>query len=359
MQGPEADVDVVEREPMQDRHGEAPEQREQNTSTQKAAPSSRPESQDHRSATQRALLEKKKQAVKKDAATPAETTTTDQTDAGAKNPGRHPSGQKTGSVKPSADSQSDAPGPVGQQADPDRTAVRIRPAAPLPEGMRIVAVIKLSAWSLRPGRDAIVPTLPVPAGEPDTSLDLAERMLAELQARVPEMLRRPNLQSGFVFRHVRDSETQPLVWRETPEGHGVHCTIQEKRAETGWMLPRRTEGRTLHLDYANGTEAARIEFAPGGQATVAVRDGVRAAFWLGALYTQAERSESGRPPYYFWRVVRGPLAASAWTSESRWLDGAGCRLEVVLNGARPDGTCIALIDQETGWQLTTWLEPAP
>jgi hypothetical protein len=131
--------------------------------------------------------------------------------------------------------------------------------------------------------------------------------------------------------------------------------LKGNRAELGWSLSSPPSGGAMKLAYVDGAEVARIEFAADGRMSVAVRPELRAAFWLGATYVEAENLRTGNESRYAWQVVRGPLASSSWSFDGRWLEGAGCRLEVVLNGANPAGTRLALIDQAGGWQLVTEL----
>lgn len=235
------------------------------------------------------------------------------------------------------------------------TASGVIQSKPLPPGMQIIGSVKLGEWSLRIGRDAIVPTLPLRDGEADQAETLRRKMSEEQKARLPATLKRPQLLTGFAFKFAVGAKPQPLLWSMASRS-GLMFTAQENRAEVVWTLESALRESVFTLAYPNGAEVARIEFDRAGRATVAVKPELRAVFLLGAMYAEADRSVPGNTSRIAWQVVRGPLASTAWTYDSRWQEGAGCRLEVVLNGANPANTMIALVDPVSGWQLATELE---
>lgn len=225
---------------------------------------------------------------------------------------------------------------------------------PLPAGQQLAGVFRIGAWRLVPGRDAIVPTFPVREGEKDFAESLRSRMLDEQSAHLPETLRRPRLQGGIVFRHAAGAKPQPLRWSRT-DLPGLRFSLEENRAELGWELAQMPAEFRATLVDAGGVEIARVERDLGGDVRVTVRPELRAVLWIGVKYAEAESVGGAIAARFAWQVERGPLAASAWSYDSRWMDGAGCRLEVVLNGANPAGTQIALTDQMSGWQVATAL----
>ena len=219
-----------------------------------------------------------------------------------------------------------------------------------------MGVMRLGSWSLRVGRDVIVPTLPVRDGDKDPTDTMRRKLLEEQKARLSETLRRPSLRCGFAFKYAAGAKVQPLRWVTERVSVGLVQTVKDNRAELGWNVVSPPRGCVMTLAYADGAEAARVEFDSDGRATVALRPELRAVLWLGAMYAEADNLRVGSVSRYAWQVVRGPLASSAWAYDNRWLEGAGCRLDLVLNGANPATTQIVLVDQVSGWQLGTELE---
>ena len=218
-----------------------------------------------------------------------------------------------------------------------------------------MGTVKLGEWSLRLGRDAIVPTLPLRDGEKDLTGTLRRKMIEEQMARLPATLRRPKLLGGFAFKFAAGAKVQPLRWL-IEGGPGMTLVVRDNRAEIDWPLASAPREGLFALAYSDGTEVARVVVDRAGRATVAVRPELKAVLLFGALYAESDYSGNRDAPRVTWQVVRGPLASTAWTYDSRWLEGMGCRLEAVLNGANPAHTRIALIDQSSGWQLATELE---
>ncbi|MFT3869854.1 MAG: carboxypeptidase regulatory-like domain-containing protein [Nibricoccus sp.] len=225
----------------------------------------------------------------------------------------------------------------------------------LPAGMQIVGSVKLGRWSLGVGRDAIVPTMPLREGATDLAEALRRKMSEEQKARLPATLKHPKLLSGFAFKFASGVKPRPLRWSAGGEP-GLTFAVENNRAEMGWLPSEPPRQAVFTLTSSDGAEMARVEFDSTGRATVAVKSELRAMFLLGVWYAETERPVSGGASRIAWQVVRGPLASTAWTYDSRWREGGGCRLEVVLNGANPANTRIALVDQASGWQLATELE---
>lgn len=246
--------------------------------------------------------------------------------------------------------------PTNAAKKPERAVppLEVVPPKPLPMGMQVMGGVKLGDWWLRVGRDAIVPTVPVREGENDSVEVLRRKMLDEQRMRLPMTLRSPVLQGGFVFKFAAGVKVQPLRW-SVVGAFEFATSVKENRAEVGWALDSVPRIARLSLAFADGTEVARVEFDDAGRATVAVRPELRVALWLGATYAEDDL-RTGGSARFAWQVVRGPLASSAWTYDSRWRDGTGCRLEAVMNGANPVRTRIALTDQTSGWALATELE---
>jgi hypothetical protein len=226
---------------------------------------------------------------------------------------------------------------------------------PLPAGMQVMGSVKLGVWRLRLGRDAIVPTMPLRDGDKDPAETLRRKMIEDQKLRLPATLKNPKLISGFAFKFAAGAKVRPLRW-SSESRLGLTLTVQDNRAELGWALASTPSEVVFTLAYADGTEAARVEFDHDGRATVAVKLDLRAVFLLSTSYAEADLLSSSAASGVAWQVVRGPLASTAWSYDSRWQEGTGCRLEVVLTGVNPAHTRIALVDQASGWQLATELE---
>jgi hypothetical protein len=218
-----------------------------------------------------------------------------------------------------------------------------------------VGTFRFSHWEVRLARDVIVPTFPVREGEVDTVVAARLKLVSEQKARLPETLKRPLLRCGIIFKFAAGAKVQRLQWVPASEAETT-TVIKDSKAELGWNAAVSPRSCEFTVVFADGAEAARVSFDAQGRATVALRHELRAALWLGARYSPNDDARANGLPRYAWQVVRGSLASSAWFNDGNWSEGAGCRLDVVLNGALPAGTVIALVDHISDWMLSTELE---
>ncbi|MFT3782657.1 MAG: hypothetical protein QM790_11640 [Nibricoccus sp.] len=260
-------------------------------------------------------------------------------------------------VTPGSAAKTDNDRSSSSDASDDLSPPEKQPAAdlkPWPVSLRNLGIVQVGEWVARLRRDAIVPTLPVKEGAGDSTEALRSQVLREERAHISVMLRRPTLQYGFNFKLTVAAKAQQISWQGAQQAM-VSLSVGEN-AEIGWPGVVSPANCAFSLVAADGSELARVEFDGEGRARVGAKTDVRASFWIGALYSRTEDVRSNGMPRYVWQVLGGALGSSPWFNNSAWCNGAGCRLDVVLNGAPPAGTRLALMDQLSGWQLTTELK---
>jgi len=245
--------------------------------------------------------------------------------------------------------------PPAENAEPSRTVQSRGTTAARTGSLRNVGAVRLTRWAMRMERDIIVPTMPMPEGDPDVTEVMKQKLREDQKARLPETLKQPALQYGISFKFIGGAKVQPLQWIDTAV-KDASFAIYDGRAEVSWDAAAPLRDCVISLAFGDGSEAACVGFDHEGRASVELRPELRAALWFGAMYSVNDDARTNSMPRFSWQVLRGPLASSAWFNDGNWFDGAGCRLDIVLNGSAPAHTVIALVDQVTGWMLATELE---
>lgn len=205
---------------------------------------------------------------------------------------------------------------AGQAVGADASAAISRVPAALTQTLRV----PWGAWRLRLVADAIVPTLPVPAGRAADTAAQRSRLRAERQARVPSALRAAVVRGGFDFERVDAVTGRRERWTWSADATAEPATDQGVRG-----MADRVPETVVELRYEAAMQTLVLRVA----------DGVRVTAWF---------EVASMPRHWRWQTAAGaPLAAAG-----------EARLAQPLRAGAEEASArraVALVDPESGWGL--------
>jgi len=224
-----------------------------------------------------------------------------------------------------------------------------------------MGVIQLTGWEPRLVRDAIVPTMPTPAGTNDVADRLREEMLSERKTHVPETFKHPSTKRGFVFELSIPSKEGALYWQDSLNSGAVEKYAKENRAVITFDGEQRPPVGVHVLRFADGREAVQLTLSENGSLVLKLAEGVRSSLFLvvkGSLADEPDMAQSKVDLRFGWQV-NGVARTRPKTPRNLVSEDQDYSISLLLELLKVSRWKVALTDRVTGWALVTYIQLQP
>ncbi len=209
--------------------------------------------------------------------------------------------------------------------------------------------LHVSSWQPVLIRDAIVPTLPTPAGQHDAVLELRARMLAERQRAMPGTLQAARIVVGIRIEFALPEDSPPR-WDLTGGEAPLTATAGRSAAEIAWRSGLPTG--QFDLNGADGRAIARISADKIQGIRVSSVEPIFSWPWISI---ECATGEEGR---FRWQTFGTATQPPSWSASDQKTGKPGQRLDLRLPTGLDETVVlkVALVDESTGWALSGMIE---
>lgn len=202
---------------------------------------------------------------------------------------------------------------------------------------------------VRQMRAVILPTLPSPDADGESTAELRERMRRELAASCPEALRPPRWRHGLVLAAPEGDTGSGWIWR-TAAGTAATARVAVVGDRAVWEAPATGSDREERWTLADGAGVAQAEVVRRADGEVRVTAAPDLRLWQRFSLAAPASGGAAADGEFAWQTTSGgtlpPTCQVAHPADAP----AGGWIELPLHGDRarvPD--TFALVDPHTGW----------
>jgi hypothetical protein len=216
--------------------------------------------------------------------------------------------------------------------------------------------LRAVVWTGAMGRDEIVPTKPVLAGEDDALEMLREKMILARRDRIPTTMGSPRTRQGISVQ-VAGEAPGSLRWRNLEGRNDLESSVTDGQAEVGWRPELAGQRTELVLEARDGRPVARVKLSAEGVVEVEAAPGTQVRGWIGVECSPVDLAGL-RPEEqalrFSWCLVGGAAVPADWRRQDGWRGGLGRRIDFPLGpgSSGTDRRQLLFQDQVTGCSMS-------